>query len=135
MLSGEGTEECVSSLHGDERTMSAMVKLSKEVDEPPDVGQPTGECQLIWLPGGSWLDKVDGTSVEEGHDVGRVTVDARTDDVSCGEAFAGDRRVGVPGPLSPRPTDCGMPVDGVLQETAGYKPVKTFVTRCGCLMC
>ena len=29
--------------------------------------------------------------------------------------------------LSPRPADCGMPVHGVLQETAGYKPVETFV--------
>ena len=28
--------------------MSDMVKLAKVIDELHDVGQPTGECQLIW---------------------------------------------------------------------------------------
>ena len=30
-------------------TMSAMVKLAKEIDEPHDISQPTAECQLMTL--------------------------------------------------------------------------------------
>ena len=30
-----------------EETMSAVVKLAKEIDEPRDIGQPTAECQLM----------------------------------------------------------------------------------------
>ena len=30
-------------------TMSDVVKLAKVIDESHDVGQPTPECQLIWL--------------------------------------------------------------------------------------
>ena len=33
-----------------EETMSAMVKLAKEIDEPNDTGQPTAECHLMVLP-------------------------------------------------------------------------------------
>ena len=30
-----------------EDTMSVMVKLANEIDEPHDIGQPTAECQLM----------------------------------------------------------------------------------------
>ena len=82
-------------------TMSAVVKLAKEIDEP-DIGQPTAECHLMaWLyerrrvtqrdellpvQGGAedtdervmtshteMCEDCEVTSVEEGHDVERVT--------------------------------------------------------------
>ena len=74
-----------------------------------------------------------GSSVEDGHDVARVTV-VRTmsamvkltqeNDESCVYVVG----YGMESLVSPRPADCGMPVDGVaLQETAGY----TAPTRAG----
>ena len=32
-----------------EETMSAVVKLAKEIDEPCDIHQPTAECHLIFV--------------------------------------------------------------------------------------
>ena len=67
-------------------------------------------------------------SVEEGHDVGRVT--ERADDVSCGEAYAGDRRVvrlcrrlrhGVPPLLSAASRLRNGRPSVSFQEKAGYK--------------
>ena len=37
-----------------DETMSATVKLAKEIDEP-DFGEPSAECQFRGLPGESWL--------------------------------------------------------------------------------
>ena len=39
----------------DKDTMSTMVKLAKEIDEPRDNGQPTAACQLMVLPSGRKL--------------------------------------------------------------------------------
>ena len=49
----------------------------------PTSAQLTAECQLIWFPGESWLQRVEVTSVEEGHDVGCITFYA-PDDVGYG---------------------------------------------------
>ena len=67
-IEAEGTEEHVLALHTEmceksgvtsveeghdvesdvaEETMSAVVKLAKEIDEP-DIGQPSAECQFRW---------------------------------------------------------------------------------------
>ena len=37
-----------------EETMTALVKLAKEIDEP-DIGQPSAECQFLGIPGEDWL--------------------------------------------------------------------------------
>ena len=72
----EGTDERVLSLHTDAcemvevtsveeghdvesyvavETMSALVRLAKEICESCDIGQLTAECLLCGLPGARWL--------------------------------------------------------------------------------
>ena len=47
-----GNKEVEHDVESDvaEETMSAMVKLAKEIDEPYDISQPTAECQLMAAP-------------------------------------------------------------------------------------
>ena len=64
-------------------TMSALVKFAEEIDEPPDIGQPTAECQLIWLPEKNWVEKVEVTSVEEGTSRRTCSDEASDGEVLC----------------------------------------------------
>ena len=113
---------CESDAKQDKDTMSAMVKLAKEIEEPYDIDQPTEECHLMeWLHERRRVTQRCDLRLAQGGEEDTEERDMMLHTEMCGKSEGGRRRRGTRTPAaSPTPKPTWSPSeDSAASETCG----------------